>query len=140
MIDRQRVSAAELEMLRYISEHHPVTVREVAEAFSESPGRARTTVLTLMERLRKKGYLARTKVSGVNQYSPCEPKADLLQDLVRDFVQRALGGSVAPFVAYLGNDVSLSEDELAELKRLVHKLDEQERTAQTPEVQQEEQP
>ncbi len=60
----------------------------------------------------------------MNQYSPCEAKADLLLDLVRDFVQRALGGSVAPFVAYLGSDVALSEQELADLKRLVRELDE----------------
>lgn len=123
MEPRPRVSPAELELLEYISEHHPVTVREVADHFAEVDGRARTTVLTLMERLRKKGYLTRRNVEGANRYSPCEPKGDVLRGVVRDFVQRTLGGSVRPFVAYLGSDANLSDEELKELKRLVQDLD-----------------
>lgn len=123
MDPRPRVSPAELELLEYISDHHPATVREVAEHFAAVDGRARTTVLTLMERLRKKGYLTRRTVKGANQYSPCESRGDVLRSVVRDFVQRTLGGSVRPFVAYLGSDANLSDEELDELKRLVQDLD-----------------
>ena len=123
MTDRRIFSQAEGEVLQFIIQRHPVTVREVAEQFAETHGRARTTVLTLMERLREKGYLQRRKVDGVNQYSPSEPKAELLSGLVRDFVQQALGGSVSPFVAYLGKEASLTPEELSDLKRLVRELD-----------------
>ena len=124
MDQRPRVSAGELELLRYIAEHHPVTVRKVAEHFAEVDGRARTTVLTLMERLRSKGYLTRRRVGGANQYSPSEPKAVVMRGLVGEFIQRALGGSISPLVAYLGDDVEVTDEELDELKRLVQKLDE----------------
>jgi predicted transcriptional regulator len=120
---KPNVSPAELEILHYISEHHPITVREVAEYFAEAQGRARTTVLTLMERLRTKGYLTRTEVEGVNQYSPSVPRAELMSHLVREFVQKALRGSVSPFMAYLGTEAELNDEELAELKRLVEQLD-----------------
>ena len=113
-------SPAEWEVLEYIIEHHPITVREVAERFAETHGHARTTVLTMMERLREKGYLIRRKVDGVNRYSPSRSKTDLMQGLVRDFVQKALGGSVSPFVAYLGREAQLNPAELSELKQLVH--------------------
>src|SRR5438093_10717268 len=113
-------SPAEWELLQYILEHHPITVREVAERFAETHGHARTTVLTMMERLREKGYLVRRKVEGVNRYSPSRSKTDLMQGLVRDFVQKALGGSVSPFVAYLGKEAQLNPSELNELKQLVH--------------------
>ena len=113
-------SPAEWEVLQYIIEHHPIPVREVAEQFAETHGHARTTVLTLMERLREKGYLTRRKVDGVNRYSPSRSKTDLMQGLVRDFVQKALGGSVSPFVAYLGKEAQLNSAELKELKQLVH--------------------
>jgi predicted transcriptional regulator len=114
-------SPGEWEVLQYIMEHHPVTVREVAEPFAETHGHARTTVLTIMERLREKGYLTRRKVTGVNQYSPSKPRTDLMQGLVRDFVEKALGGSVSPFVAYLGEEARLSPEELSELKQLVQR-------------------
>ena len=91
----------------------------VPEQFAEQRGLARTTVLTVIERLRKKGYLTRRKEGGVNRYSPSEPKPDLMQGLVRDFVQKALGGSVSPFVAYLGKEARLKPEEWDELKQLV---------------------
>src|SRR4051812_16053713 len=97
-------SPAEWEVLEYITGHHPVTAREVADRFAETHGYARTTVLTLMDRLREKGYLTRSKLTGVNRYAPSEPGPQLLQGLVRDFVQKALGGSISPFVAYLGGE------------------------------------
>lgn len=46
-----------------------------------------------------------------------------IEGLVRDFVQRALGGSVSPFVAYLTRQANLTEAELADLKRLVRELE-----------------
>ena len=72
-----------------------------------------------MERLREKGYLARTKEGPVHRYAPSEPASDLLRGLVRDFVQKALGGSVSPFVAYLAEDADLSPAELADEKVLL---------------------
>lgn len=125
MDEKPRVSPAELELLRYISENHPMTVRAVADYFAAVDGRARTTVLTLMERLRKKGYLQRRRTGGVNEYSPSDPKTDPLRNAVQDFVQRTLGGSVTPFVAYLGSDATLSNEELEQLKQLVRKLDQE---------------
>ncbi|MCS7186197.1 MAG: BlaI/MecI/CopY family transcriptional regulator [Armatimonadetes bacterium] len=124
-----RVGRMEAEILRFVTEHHPVTVREVAEYFAQTKGYARTTVLTVMERLRKKGYLKRKKVGNTYQYSPSQPKTALFQSLVRDFVQSVLGGSIAPFVAYLSQEAKLSDEELRELRQLVLELEERKRKA-----------
>src|SRR5438105_9120796 len=90
-------------VLRYVADRAPVSVREVAVEWGEPRGKARTTILTMMERLRDKGYLIRAKGPDASTflYSPAVPKTDLMRGLVRDFVERTLGGSVAPFVAYL---------------------------------------
>jgi len=123
----QKVGRAELEILHYVQDHRPVTVRDVADHFAEARGHVRTTILNVMERLRKKGFLTRKKVGGIFQYEPRVGKADLLQSLVRDFVEKTLGGSVSPFVAYLSRDARLSDDELAELKSAVDDLKGKER-------------
>ncbi len=117
------IGRVELEILQFIADHNPVTVREVAEHFARVKGYARTTVLTMMERLRRKGYLTRRKVGNTYLYSPSQPKAVLLQTFVHDFVQRVLGGSISPFIVYLSQEAELSEDELQELQRLVKELD-----------------
>ena len=117
------IGRAEMEILRHIADHHPVSVREVADHFSATKGHVRTTVLNVMERLREKGYLKRRKSNGIFQYSPSVPRAELLRSLVREFVNRTLGGSLSPFVAYLTEEGKLSAAELAELRTLVKELD-----------------
>jgi predicted transcriptional regulator len=116
----------ELEVLRYVADHAPVAVREVAARFGEPRGLARTTILTVMERLRKKGFLTRTREDGAFQYAPAVAKTELLQSLVQDFVEKTLGGSLSPFVAYLADTKRLSPAEIAELRRLVREMEPEE--------------
>ena len=120
---RASLGRAELEILQYAVDRYPVTVREVADHAAETKGYARTTVLTVMERLRKKGYLTRRKAGGVYQYRPKLPKGELLEHLIGDFVDRVLGGSVSPFVAYLAQTDNLTEEEVARLKKAVQELE-----------------
>jgi len=122
----ENIGRAELEILRYVQDHHPASVRQAADHFAETKGHVRTTILTVLERLRKKGYLKRRKVAGLFHYFPSSPKANMLQRLVDDFVEKALGGSVSPFLAYLVNDAKLTEEELDELKRLVRDFEKKE--------------
>ena len=96
---------------------------EVAEHVAQTTGHARTTVLTVMDRLRKKGFLTRKKVEGVFRYSPKVSNQELLRGLVKDFVDTTLGGSVSPFVAFLAEGEPVSEDDLSLLKRLVRDLE-----------------
>lgn len=116
----------ELDLLRFITEHSPATVREVAESYGSRRGLARTTILTMMERLRSKGYLRRSSVGGANEYSPCLSSAELMNGVVRDFVEKTLGGTLSPFMAYLADDAKVSPKDLKDLKRLVDELDSRE--------------
>ncbi len=123
--EHPNIGRAEMDVLRYVTDHHPVTVRQVADHVSETKGHVRTTVLNVMERLRHKGYLVRRKNRGVFHYSPRLPREELLRSMVRDFVARALGGSLSPFVAYLAHEAKLSPEEVCELRILVQNLEAQ---------------
>jgi len=112
----------ELAVLRYITEHAPVTVGEVAAGFGEPNGLARSTVETVMERLRKKWYLTRSRKDGVFRYTATFAPQELMSGLVKQFVEQTLSGSLLPFVTYFSQQNRLSEQELAELERLVEKL------------------
>jgi predicted transcriptional regulator len=112
----------ELRVFRYVADNAPVAVSEAAEHFGDRDGLARTTVLTMMERLRGKGYLRRRKGEGVYRYSPTVTKKDLLRSLVQDFAERFLGGSPQPFVAYLAEDADLAEEDVEQLEHLLREL------------------
>lgn len=116
----------ELGVLQYVLDQQPITVREVAAHFAETSGQARTTLLTVMERLRAKGYLKRRRGAGAHRYTATVSKADLLQRLVGDFVEDVLAGSVSPFVAYLSKDARLSADEVRKLENLLKRVESRE--------------
>lgn len=112
----------ELALLQYLADRGGATVGQAAEEFGAPRGLARSTVLTMMERLRQKAHLDREQVNGVYQYFSPSPSGVVLRDVVRSFVEKTLGGSVAPFVNYLTEEAEVSDSELAELEELVAKL------------------
>ena len=117
------IGEQELTLLRYLADRGDATVGEAVEEFGTSRGLARSTVLTMMERLRRKGYLSRRMTQGVYRYRALSSSADLLKGAVQRFVERHLDGSVSPFLAYLSDSGELSEQEMQELERIVAKLD-----------------
>jgi predicted transcriptional regulator len=113
----------EWELLQYIDQNHPISVREVAQYWIEKTGQARTTVLTMMERMTKKGFLTRKKIDNVFHYSPKLPLSEVLKNLVGDFVNGVLGGSVVPLAAYLTQSQPPKAQEIEQLKKLVQRLE-----------------
>ena len=113
------IGQVQLEILHYVADHHPVRVSDVAEYFARTAGKARTTVLTVMEKLREKGYLVRKKQNGAFHYAPRLAKNEVMASVVQRFIDESLGGSVSPFIAYLAETRDLSDAELAKLKDLV---------------------
>jgi predicted transcriptional regulator len=116
------IGEQELALLRHIADRGSVTVAEAVDEFGAARGLARSTVLTMMERLRRKRHLTRRLTDGVYRYRALASSADLLKSAVQRFVERNLDGSVSPFLAYLSEAGSVSDDELRELEDLVARL------------------
>lgn len=111
----------EMEILKYVSNKSPITVRDVATHFETKL--ARTTVLTMMERLRKKGFLSRSKVDGIFNYSSKFEAGDVLTSKISNFVEKTLGGSIGPLFTYFMSSSKLSEAEISQLKELAEKFE-----------------
>jgi predicted transcriptional regulator len=124
-VTAKSIGDQELALLRYIAERGSATVAQAVEGFGAARGLARSTVLTMMDRLRAKGHLERRRVGGVFHYSSPASSGELLRGVVRSFVEKTLDGSVSPFVSYLVESAEVSDEELVELERLVAKLQSQ---------------
>ena len=108
---RKSIGDQELALLQHIAEQGDVSVGEVAAVFGESRGLARSTVLTMMERLRAKAYLERKQTDGgVFRYSSTAQQDDVVQHAVGSFVEKTLQGSVSPFVAWMSQRTEVSDD------------------------------
>jgi predicted transcriptional regulator len=96
-----------------------VTVRDVMTALPRSL--AYTTIMTTLERLHRKGLVARRKEGRAFRYAPASSREQFTASLVRRWLDRLVGrGPVRPILASLVD--ALEEHEaglLPELQRLV---------------------
>jgi len=113
----------ELTVLQAVWENPESSVREIAAIVSKQRKLARTTILTVMQRLHAKGYLQRRKVGAVFRYTTTGEQGKVVADLVGQFVQKILGGSPAPFLAYLAESKDLNEEQIAQLREIVDDLE-----------------
>jgi predicted transcriptional regulator len=112
----------ELAILTFVSGQAGSTAREVAEHFANEQGLARTTVITVLERLRAKGYLERRKEGAIFRYIPSGQQSEVLNGVVRNFIERTLGGSVSPLVAFLAESKDLTSEEIEKLDAMLQEL------------------
>lgn len=124
MTEKQK-SLGELELiiLKTVWETPQSTVQEVAEIVGERRNCARTTVLTVMQRLHAKGFLKRRKVSGVFRYAATKERGAVLSSMIGQFVERVLDGSSAPFLAFLSSNKELTPGQAEQLQAIVEELE-----------------
>lgn len=125
MKSNHRIGNLEAEILDTITKSEPATVGEVFTSFGSSKGYARTTVQTVMERLRKKGLLKRQLIDGVFRYSAETSRTEIQKNLVGNFVDQILGGDLLPIVQYLAKNPNLNEAESQILRNLVDSMEDQ---------------
>lgn len=77
------------------------TVRDVMEALPTPEPLAYTTVMTLLERLVRRGHLARRKAGRRFVYTPASDPAALRQRAVEDVIRDYFGGSREALLAWL---------------------------------------
>ncbi len=121
------VGEQEWELLQFIAgcDGDGITVGEAADAFGKARDLSRSTVVTMMERLRAKNFLTRAKGdgAGVFRYFAARQTGDVQRGLIARFVEKTLAGSLTPLAAYFANAHKLTPSEMAELRRLLAKLD-----------------
>ena len=116
----------ELLVMKTIWKHQPCTVKQIAKILGKRRGYAKTTVLTVMQRLHAKKFLKRRKVGGLYQYSPTEERGKVISKLIGQFLDKVLDGSPAPFVAYLMETEDLSPKQISALRKISQKLEKKE--------------
>ena len=114
-------SEIEWQILKYLWDTSPATVKNVWINVFPNKERAYTTVQTYMERLTEKGILEKEKIGLVNFYQPIISEKRALDEATKGFVSRAFDGSFISLANHLVNSGSLTHDEIQGLKDLLEK-------------------
>jgi len=84
-----------------------------------------STVKTLLNRLLKKGAISARKDGRRYLYSPVLKRKQWLSNESTGFLNRLFDGRVAPLVAHFSQQRKLSKNDIAEIKRLIQELDDE---------------
>ena len=121
--NKQSLGELELEVLKIVSQLQPCTVSQIRELMAKRRGHARTTILTVMQRLENKKYVTRRKKEGVFHYRTTKNIGTVLSGLTRQFIDTMLDGSPLPFVAYLAESKELTKKQVETLQAIAKELD-----------------
>ncbi len=110
------VSDAELEILEALwSAGKALNANEIRGILNQSRNWERTTVLTFINRLLKKGVIGQEKRE-VYYYTPCIEREEYVKEETKNFLKKFFGGSSKNLAAALVNSEALSKEDIEELR------------------------
>jgi BlaI family transcriptional regulator, penicillinase repressor len=119
-VSRPSVSEAERQVLFVLWEHGPGSVREVHAHLKEADlDWARSTVVTLLQRLEKKGYVESDKSEFAFTFRASVSREELLAMRMTELANDLCDGRWAPLLLAFTKREKLSPRDLAELQRLI---------------------
>jgi BlaI family penicillinase repressor len=120
---RLPVSDAELEVLKVLWTTGPATVRDVAATLRKQRRRlAYNTVLTLLSRLRDKGYVAADRRETAHLFRAVVTRDQLLGTSLAALADQICDGTASPLVYALVRGQRFSADEIAHFRKLLDDL------------------
>lgn len=108
----------ELRLMEVLWARKSATVADVVEDLPPPP-LAYSTVLTTMRTLEQKGYIAHDEEGRAYVYRPLIERGDAAKSAVRHLLDRFFGNSPGALAVTLLDDTPLSEDDVAQIRRII---------------------
>jgi BlaI family penicillinase repressor len=117
------ISAAESRIMEALWRRSPLTAEEVVAEVAASQSWSEATVKSLINRLLNKGVIEAEKSGRRYLYRPRVDRLAYLSHESRGLLDRLFEGRIAPLVSHFSKTDQLSPEDIAELKRLIAELD-----------------
>ena len=130
MSRKPQLASLQLAIMRILWQKEEATVADVRDVLAEE-GRdlAYTTVATMLAKMERKGQVAHRALGKAFVYHPVLRQEQISRSMVADLAQRLFGGDVTLMVSHLLDGCELSSRELARLKALIRKKEQEDRHA-----------
>lgn len=122
-----QISEAESVVMDVLWRRHPLAAEDVVAALSERQDWQEATIKTLLNRLLNKGAVCAEKQGRRYLYAPVLKREDWVLEESQGLLQRLFDGRVAPLVAHFSEQRKLSRKDIAELRKLLEELDDEQR-------------
>lgn len=115
-----KLTNAEEQIMKYLWELKKAYLKNILDQFPD-PKPATTTVVTLLKRMMKKGYVAYNQHGNNREYYPVVKKADYFSDHLSGLIKDFFNDSSSQFASFFATETKLNEKELYELKEIIEK-------------------
>ena len=122
-----QVTDAESIVMDVLWARHPLGADEVVAALADREQWQEPTIMTLLNRLVRKGAIRAEKDGRRYLYAPVLKREDWVLGESQGLLERLFDGRVAPLVAHFSAQRKLSPEDVAELRRLLEEIDDDER-------------
>jgi BlaI family transcriptional regulator, penicillinase repressor len=112
----------ELEIMKLVWLRESATVRDIYEALLEQRKIAYTTVMTMMKILETKGYLKKRRQDRAFIYRPAHPKSQVINGMLREFIDRVFNGSAEPLLVHLVKTRQIRQKELQKIAHMIEEI------------------
>jgi BlaI family penicillinase repressor len=121
---RQPLSDAEREVLKVLWEHGPLAVREALEYLAaQGQEWSRSTVITLLQRLERKGYVESDKSQHAFVFRALVSREEVMHARMTDLAGELCDGEALPLVLAFAERHRFSAAELARFRRMINALE-----------------
>jgi len=118
-----RPTKLELTILRVLWDAGPRSVREIHAVLNQSKPTGYTTVLKMLQIMTEKGLVERDETVRPQIYRPQYSQERTQRQLLRDFIQRAYGGSVKSLVMHALATRKSSPEDLEAIEKLLERFE-----------------
>lgn len=122
---QQRIdlTAAEWQVMECLWSQGPQTGRETVAWLKRTVGWSRSTTLTLLRRLERKGAVTGDSRDGIKVFAAAVAREDAALQETEDLLQRAYRGSLSLLVSTLTKKQRLSQQEIDDLHAILDELE-----------------
>ena len=114
------VTDAELVVLKVLWARGPLTAKAITEVvYPDGAESEFAAVHSFLQRLERKGLVARDRSSFVHVFSSTASQADILEQELKTLAERLGAGSIAPLIMQLIDQKRLSRKEAGEIRKLL---------------------
>lgn len=118
-----KISSAESIVMEALWRRAPLSAEEVAAEVADAQDWGEATVKTLLNRLLKKQAIAAERDGRRYLYRPVLQRADYVSAESKSLIDRLFNGRLSSLVTHFSESENLSDEDVAELKRLIEELD-----------------
>jgi len=118
------VTETEFSILNALWQQGPLTVREIVEAvYHQHTHSLHASVKSLLERLADKGFVDCQRHGVAHQFSATVAREDFVAQQLQLLADTNFGGSLAPLMSSLVDNVKLSSKDRAAIRKIIEKIE-----------------